>query len=199
MTLNYNLKKIYSWPLSFRISFIIFISVALLYGAYVYDFSSFSHTFANNKKQAQDLKQQFEILYKQQTDLQDEIVNFKALNRMLLEWQKKLIKSVDLPDILNELLRLGTANGLHVNLFTPRQAIDEDIYIKVPIKINAVGSYSQIASFISQVANLQRLVVVGDFVITKPGDTTTGEKKPVETQSGNLLTLDMVLEVYQLA
>lgn len=196
--MKYDVRRMYNWPLTTRIFILFILFLILLYGAYVYDFAGFKYKFASNEHLTSDLKQQFEVIYKQQTALEDEISNFKALSKMLLEWQKKLTPGPNLPELLNEILKIGTTNGLRFNLFTPDVPVKEDTYFKIPIKIQAEGSYTQIANFLSQIANMNRIVAFGDILIAKPQVLNDG-KKPNPNVDANTLTLEMIMEVYQLA
>lgn len=182
---KYDLKNIDQWPLMMRYIVIGICCAGLIYLGYFFDVSRLTKRLDVAKQQEQDLKQQFELLFTQQSALETDISELPVLQNALNAWQKKLIKKSDLPELLNEILKIGTANGLQFNLFNPGDEVKEDMYIKMPIKVVVTGGYNQIASFISQTANLPWIVVIGNFKLSK-------------AVGSDNVTAELVLEVYYL-
>jgi type IV pilus assembly protein PilO len=73
-------------------------------------------------------------------------------------------------------------------------------YEKIPIKVVVVGSFHQIADFISQIANMQAIVVIGNFTISNENKIDLlGDKLAKQAVAQHLLSAEMTLEVYRLA
>lgn len=73
-------------------------------------------------------------------------------------------------------------------------------YQKIPIKIIVVGSYHQIAGFISEIANMSWIVVIGDFTISSEWQNSLLSDKFVKQAAAqNLLTAEMVLDIYYIS
>lgn len=71
------------------------------------------------------------------------------------------------------------------------------LFAKVPIKVVLVGTYHQIADFISQVANMPSIIVIGDFTISKESSNALlGEKLAKQAEAQHLLSAEMTLDVY---
>lgn len=197
--IDYDIKNITNLPLKAQLLVSSIFFFVILYFGYLWDFSALNRQIASGKQQEQDLKIQVEALIDDLADLNDEISQLPKLKEMLQTWQAKLVKPSELPDLLNEILKVGTNNQLQFDLFNPGAEVKEDLYYQVPIKTIVTGDYNQIASFLSQVANMPWIVVIDNFVINK-GQNKLYEKKIAEQPGyANRLTAEITLEVYHLA
>jgi len=170
-----NFKNIYEWPLYGRLVVFLLVSLGVFYFGYYFDFSSFSNQIYGKYQQEKDLKQQMKAILKNEAEMHEVVSSFHEIEKLLDQWQGQLINGAHLPDLLNQILKLGTANHLQFSLFVPGDKQKKDDYFEVPIKIVMQGGYNQVANFISQVANLPEIVAIGDFVISKPTSALTLE------------------------
>lgn len=194
--LDYDLKIVYTWPWPAKFFVIGMFCALILYMGYFFDITNLARTLRGIKQQELDVKQQFITVFNQQSVLEGDVAALPKLKDLLINWQRKLIQPSALPELLNEILKIGTSNQVQFNLFTPLSEEKEGIYNKVPIKVVIVGGYNQIAGFISQVANMPWIVVIGNFTLSKEKQDTKTVK---ETGNEHLLTADLMLEVYYLA
>lgn len=193
-------KAIYEWPFTLQLLLVLPLCALIFYLAYVFDFTSLNKTLLASQQQENDLKQQVELIFKQQIKLENELTQLAVLERMISEWHGRLVQPAKLPDLLNDILKIGTANGLKFDQLQPGVEAKDDIYMKVPIKIAARGGYHQVAGFVSQVANLPSLVVVRNVSLDKPPlSPTQGKNFAEQVALRNILTVEMILEVYNLS
>ncbi|MFZ2315053.1 MAG: type 4a pilus biogenesis protein PilO [Gammaproteobacteria bacterium] len=201
--MNINLKKIYLQPLRVRIIFFLLIFIFVFYLGYRWHLASLVKVLSNAKQQEVELKQQYEMVIAKESILKQELADFPMLQRTLTQWKEKLITYSELPELINDILKLGANNHLNFSHFNPEEEKRADyqaaIYYKTPIKMIAVGSYHQLADFVSQVANLPNVVVIGDFSISNENtNDMLGEKLAAQANAENLLTADITFEVYYL-
>lgn len=198
--INLNFKDIYEWPLPTRILVILLICSIFFYLGYFFDLSSLNATKLAFQEKEKDLNQQLELTINNKNHLNQEVIKHTQYESLLKIWQQKLINYSNLPEVLNEILRIGANNHLHFSLFNPGEEIKENVYFKIPIKVIAVANYHQLANFISQIANMQWIVVVGNFTISNEAKSDIiGAKLAEEAKAENLLTAELNLEVYHLA
>lgn len=199
--LNLNFKNIHEWPLITRILIIGLICAVVFYLGYWWDVSNLNERLVNTEHQEQDIKDQLKLVITKEEKTKSDLSQFAKLEKLLKQWQNTLINYSELPEILNQILKIGATNHLYFSQFNPAQEVkEEQHYLKVPIKVVVVGSYHQIADFISQVANLPWIVVVGDFTISKENkNDVLGSKLAERANAENLLTAELTLEVYHLA
>jgi len=197
---KYDLKTIYEWPISTRALVAGLICVLVYFFGNRIDISPLKMKLLNSQQQELNLKQQIELMLSQQVAIKNEISKFSQHQKMLIEWQNKLIKYPDLPELLNQILKIGSTNQLHFALFSPGAETKEDLYSKVPIKVVVVGGYHQLADFISQVANLPQLVAFGDFTVSKENKSDVlGVKLTEQANAQNQLTAEFILDIYYFA
>lgn len=195
--MNLDPKKMYEWPRSSQAVVFVIVFLAVFYLGYHWDISSVQSALSTSQAQEQDLKQQYELAISKEMTIRSDLSQSPALLDLIAKWKNKLVKSSNLPELLNEILKTGANNNLYFSLFSPGEGLKSGNYIKVPIKVIVVGSYHQIAKFVSQIVNMPWIVVVGDFVISNENkNDSLGSKMAQEANASNLLTTEMVLEVY---
>lgn len=62
----------------------------------------------------------------------------------------------------------------------------QQFYVELPIQINVRGSYHDLATFVSSVAGLPRIVTLGDFEIA-----------PVSESNPDLLGMEIIAKTYR--
>ncbi|MCB1827646.1 MAG: pilus assembly protein PilP, partial [Coxiellaceae bacterium] len=91
----------------------------------------------------------------------------------------------EMDKILKTITSIGHEAGLSFVRFKPELEKNQGFYAEIPIKIIALGNYHQMATFMSNVANLNDLFTIHDFKIKRD--------KPTE----EVLTMHVSLRVYQ--
>lgn len=186
--ININFKNFYEWPILLRAVLIGIICLVVFYLGYIIDFSTMGPRLEKAKQQEEDLKQQFNSLFTNEADLKAELQKYPLLTNAINQWQNKLIASKDLSELLNDILKIGAQNGLIFTSFNPEPEQKKSNYNSIPIKAVILGSYDQISSFISQVANMPRLVSIGNFTLSKEHTKDAAEKK---------VKGEVILEIYE--
>ena len=115
-----------------------------------------------------ELKEEFKVkaaqaakleLYKEQ--LAEMRASFGALLRQLPE-------KTEVESLLIDVSQTGLASGLEVKKFRPSDELKKGFYAELPISIEVIGSYHQLATFISGLAALPRIVTISDMKL-EPG------------------------------
>jgi Tfp pilus assembly protein PilO len=119
MTLN----NIYEWPLMTRLLLLGLVFVTTFYLGYRYDVSWQISALSHAIQQEQDIKQELELVIHKNKMSEQEILRLPTLKKELAKWDKQLINSQDLPELLNQILKIGADNHLFVSSFTPGEAV----------------------------------------------------------------------------
>jgi type IV pilus assembly protein PilO len=69
--------------------------------------------------------------------------------------------------LLSEINQAGTGRGLQFELFKPEQLRLRSYYAELPIAIKLVGNYHALAGFVSDIANLPRVVTIDHLVLNQ--------------------------------
>ncbi len=92
----------------------------------------------------------------------------KETEQALATMIRQLPSKAEVDALLTDINQAGLGRGLSFELFRPGQTSFGDFYATLPVAIKVVGSYHEIASFVSDVAALPRIVTVHDINIV-PG------------------------------
>lgn len=88
-----------------------------------------------------------------------------ALERKLKVALRQLPDSKELPVLLTDVNTLGKNSGLEIKAFRPGPEVKRDFYAEVPIEIEFVGKFHDIATFFDQVSKLPRIVNVSELEV----------------------------------
>lgn len=97
----------------------------------------------------------------------------------------------EMPGLLEEISKTGIASGLRFELFAPQAEVAHDFYIELPINIRIVGTYMQIALFLSRVAEMSRIVTLHEFSVSG------ASSKDKKTVSEDELVMDITAKIYR--
>jgi hypothetical protein len=84
--------------------------------------------------------------------------------------------------------RIGKTGGLELRLFRPLPEVKREFYAEVPIGLEALGSYHEVATFLNRMGLLDRIVDVRDIAM----------HTPAEMDGEQVLTLECTLVTYRL-
>lgn len=96
-------------------------------------------------------------LYKEQ--LAEMEATFGALLRQLPE-------KTDVESLIVDVSQTALASGLEVKKFQPSEEVKKGFYAELPIDLQVTGSYHELATFISGVAALPRIVTIHDMQLS---------------------------------
>ena len=88
------------------------------------------------------------------------------IETMLADLVQQLPNSSEVPSLLISITEAGARRGLEFVVFDPQEQELGDFYSTLPILMEVKGGYHQLANFISDLAQMPRIVTVGDMEIT---------------------------------
>jgi type IV pilus assembly protein PilO len=105
-------------------------------------------------------------------------LRFKNEVARLIEEQKELLRvlprKAEIPTFLDSLYNQAEPLGLEITLFSRQQEKVEELYVRIPVQIEMVGSFHQILRFFNKVSALPRIVNIEDVSLTEPVGTDSG-------------------------
>lgn len=199
---NINFEDIGTWPKALKIIILVLL-FAIIVGLGIY---------LDTRPQMAKLKKvrdHEKILKKKFEKKQHQASNLKAYQKQLREIKKtfgtllrQLPERTEVPGLLEDISNTGIASGLEVQLFKPRPEKEREFYAELPIKIKVVGNYHQLASFVSDVATLPRIVTLHDFTIkeAKKSSRESSAKKKSKSRAfraGERLSMEITAKTYR--
>lgn len=113
-------------------------------------------TFVDKVRQSQSL----DLLRKQKASVLAQVE--------LLE--QRLPGKAEMDALLSEINQAGVGRGLQFEWFKPGQVQVKEHYAELPIEIKLSGSYDALAGFVSDIANLPRIVTIDHLSIHRQKD-----------------------------
>ncbi|MFT5599435.1 MAG: type IV pilus assembly protein PilO, partial [Chitinophagales bacterium] len=165
-------------PISVKLSILLLIFVVVIGLGLYYDTNDQLTQLERHERKENELKEEFKIkankaaklnLYREQ--LADMRVSFGALLRQLPE-------KTDIESLLVDVSQTGLASGLEIKKFKPSAEEKKGFYAELPITLEVSGSFHQLASFISGIAALPRIVTISNLELTpiSSKDNTSQDK-----------------------
>lgn len=118
-------------------------------------------------------------------------IHYEAYKKRLEDIEKSLAALLrQLPNksemdaLLTDINQVGVGRGLEFELFRPGLETPADFYATLPVTIKVKGEYHDIAGFVSDVAQLPRIVTLHDVSLTPVGE-------------GGGLVMDATLKTYR--
>ncbi|MDY6862278.1 MAG: type 4a pilus biogenesis protein PilO [Thermodesulfobacteriota bacterium] len=87
----------------------------------------------------------------------------KKLEIKLSMLQERLPKTSEIPKLLTSITRIGRESGLEFKLFKPQSEKRKGFYSEIPVGINIVGGYHDVAVFCDRIGKLPRIVNISDI------------------------------------
>ena len=164
-----DLNNVGSWPaaVKFIAGSILFIGVLFL--GYNFHLKDLQGQHENSVAKEITLKEQFSLkafqaanldAYKEQ--MQEMEVSFGAL-------LKQLPSDTEVPGLLEDVTRTGLGSGLEFEEIKLLPEVAQQFYIELPIQITVVGGYHDLATFVSGVASLPRIVTLHNYDLVSSG------------------------------
>ncbi len=175
-----------SWPVAVKFIAGLIIFVAVLALGYNFHLKDLQLQLEAQQAQESSLKEQFSSkafqaanleAYKEQ--MQEMEVSFGAL-------LKQLPSDTEVPGLLEDITRTGLGSGLEFEEIKLLPEAVQQFYIELPIQIKVVGSYHDLATFVSGVASLPRIVTLHDFDLV-----------PVEVGGVSTLRMSILAKTYR--
>jgi type IV pilus assembly protein PilO len=150
-------------PASIKFGVFAFLFIAIIAAGIYFDTTEQLKVLERHERTELELKEQFKVkaeraakleLYKEQ--LAEMEASFGALLRQLPE-------TTEVESLLVDVSQTGLAAGLEVKKFKPSAEEKKGFYAELPITLEVSGSYHQLATFISGIAALPRIVTISDM------------------------------------
>ncbi|WPN30545.1 type 4a pilus biogenesis protein PilO [Pseudomonas sp. P5_109] len=175
-----------SWPLA--IKFLVAGLLMLLVLVLGYNFST------RDLQSQLDLKREEESMLKEQfADKARMAANLDLYTRQLKEMEnafgvllRQLPGDTEVPGLLEDITRTGLASGLEFEEIKLLPEVAQPFYVELPIQITVSGDYHDLATFVSGVAGLPRIVTLHDFDLA-----------PVSPQGAPKLRLSILAKTYR--
>jgi type IV pilus assembly protein PilO len=161
-----------SWPAPIKLIVISVLLFGLAFGGYWFFIKDQYAQLDRTASEEVSLKEQY-------VSRAFQVANLGAFRLQMAEMQKSfgaLLKQLpaktEVPGLLEDITNTALGSGLEIKSLQLKPEISKEFYAELPMDIEVSGSYHDIASFVSGVASLPRIVTLHDMGINIVGKTT---------------------------
>ena len=179
-------NNIGSWPAALKVIVGILAFVVLLFLGYHFHLKDLQAHLERTQGQEVTLRKEF-------ADKSFRAANLDAYKEQLVEIEerfgtllKQLPSDTEVPGLLEDITQMGLNSGLEFESITLQPEVAQQFYIALPIRIVVQGNYHDIATFVSSVAGLPRIVTLHDFDIV-----------PLSEGNPDLLKMNILAKTYR--
>lgn len=181
-----DLNNIGSWPAIIKgIVFVLFFVIVLALG-YNFHLKDMQANLERVQSDEQTLKQQFSTKAFQAANLEAYKEQMKEMEVSFGALLRQLPSDTEVPGLLEDVTRTGLGSGLEFEEIKLLPEVTQQFYIELPIQISVVGGYHDLATFVSGVASLPRIVTLHDF-----------ELKPVDSENSSVIRMSVMAKTYR--
>jgi len=110
----------------------------------------------------------------------------------------QLPSDTEIPGLILDISEKGLSNGLEIELFQPEDEISKEFFAEKPIKIEAKGTYAELAGFVSDLSALPRIVTINDIQLRHAEQKKDPKKsKNKQEQTDSRLSLKATIKTYR--
>ena len=156
-------ENIGSAPLSVRLGVILTLCTIIIGAGLWFDTQNQLIELENHQEKEFELKEEFKLKASQAAKLELYKEQLAEMNATFGALLRQLPEKTDVESLLVDVSQTGLASGLEVNKFKPSAEEKKGFYAELPINLEVIGSFHQMATFISGIAALPRIVTISDM------------------------------------
>jgi type IV pilus assembly protein PilO len=175
-----------SWPPAIKAiagALLMALVLALGYNFYLSDLES---QLDAKREEETTLKEQFASKARMAANLELYTQQMKEMENSFGVLLRQLPSDTEVPGLLEDITRTGLGSGLEFEEIKLLPEVTQPFYIELPIQITVTGAYHDLATFVSGVAGLPRIVTLHDFDIA-----------PANPDGGTKLRMSILAKTYR--
>lgn len=162
-----------SWPLIPRVSAMLGLFAAIILAGWYFYWTGQIQALEADRAEELKLKEQYQSKLRQAINLDILKKQKEEVSTYVQALEKQLPSKAEMDALLSDINTAGLGRGLQFELFKPGAASVKEYYAELPIEIRVVGSYHEIGAFVSDIANLPRIVTLNNLKITSNNNRQT--------------------------
>jgi type IV pilus assembly protein PilO len=158
------------WPLAPRLLCAAGVTAAVIGLGYFFYWSGQYEDLDRGEQAETKLRADYRAKIAQAVNLEALQAQKAQVDQYVVRLEKQLPSKAEMAALLSDINQAGLGRGLQFELFKPGQVVVKDYYAELPIDIKVSGSYHDIGSFASDMANLPRIVTLNNLSLTTGSD-----------------------------
>ncbi|WP_017937583.1 type 4a pilus biogenesis protein PilO [Zestomonas thermotolerans] len=181
-----DLNNLGSWPTPVKVIVCALLLILVLVLGYNFHLRDLEAQLDQKRAEEATLKEQFSTKAFQAANLEAYKAQMKEMEVSFGALLRQLPSDTEVPGLLEDITRTGLGSGLEFEEIKLLPEVTQQFYVELPIQISVVGAYHDLATFVSGVSSLPRIVTLHDFEI-----------KPVSEDSSTKLRMSILAKTYR--
>ncbi|MEO6676709.1 MAG: type 4a pilus biogenesis protein PilO [Pseudomonas sp.] len=179
-------NNIGSWPPAIKALAGILLMILVLGLGYNFYISDLENELDLKRAEESTLKDQFSSKAGMAANLELYTQQMKEMENSFGVLLRQLPSDTEVPGLLEDITRTGLGSGLEFEEIKLLPEVTQQFYIELPIQITVTGAYHDLATFVSGVAGLPRIVTLHDFDLA-----------PANPDGGTKLRMSILAKTYR--
>jgi len=175
-----------SWPPAIKALAGALLMVMVLGLGYYFYISDLESELDLRRAEESTLKDQFATKAGMAANLELYTQQMKEMENSFGVLLRQLPSDTEVPGLLEDITRAGLGSGLEFEEIKLLPEVTQQFYIELPIQITVTGAYHDLATFVSGVAGLPRIVTLHDFDLA-----------PANPEGGTKLRMSILAKTYR--
>lgn len=178
-----------SWPIAVKLIIWLICFAGALAAGYFLHVTNLQQDLARVVAQEVTLKEDYEKKYFEAAHLESYRQQQKQMEESFEAILRQLPSDTEIPGLIEDITLVGLKNGLTFSSIDLQSEVRHEFYVEKPIAIVVSGGYHNLGAFVSDVADLSRIVTLHDFTISPVGKQTD--------TPGAMLTMSILAKTYR--
>jgi type IV pilus assembly protein PilO len=175
-----------SWPPAIKALAGILLMILMFSLGYSFSISDLRSQLELKREEESTLKEQFADKAHMAANLELYTQQMKEMENSFGVLLRQLPSDTEVPGLLEDITRTGLGSGLEFEEIKLLPENTQQFYIELPIQITVTGAYHDLATFVSGVAGLPRIVTLHDFDLA-----------PANPEGGPKLRMSILAKTYR--
>lgn len=186
-----DINNVGSWPLAVKVILWALCFAGALGLGYFLHVTNLQNELGGVKAEEGTLREDYEKKFFEAAHLEAYRLQQKQMEESFEAILRQLPSDTEIPGLIEDITLVGLKNGLTFSTIDLQPEAKHEFYIEKPIQIVVSGGYHGLGAFVSDVADLSRIVTLHNFNI-KPARLASGADTP-----GSNLTMEILAKTYR--
>jgi type IV pilus assembly protein PilO len=178
------------WPLGIKLIIAIVLTAGVFGLTYNYMVKPDINTLSRVTLEEDELKQRYESKAFQVANLDAYREQLEGMRLTFGALLRQLPNETAIPALLDDINNTGAQAGIDITGIDILSAVDRELFVEQPFRVDAIGEYHELGNFASGLAGLPRIVTLHDFSISLASDSTGDAPLKVTFQAKTYRYLD---------
>jgi type IV pilus assembly protein PilO len=169
---NLDTKDPSVWPVLPKVLLCAFITIAVLVVSWYAKLTDYQSELEAEQSKEVALREDYQRKLVKAINLDALKKQREQIQQYVIQQEKQLPSKAEMASLLSDINQAGLGRSLQFDLFRPGQEAVRDYYAELPISIRITGKYHDMGEFVSDIAQLSRIVTLNDIAIVPVGKDT---------------------------